>query len=179
MMMTNNDVDLPHDGNKAELPHPGGLVIDIAGITLGDHGCKCREYNVCCGEVLDVDIVVCLCHEILVPDDFLGKGNMRKEAAITVNWVTNGFEQCHVGFLLPGYVLDAVRYDGALCQVIEVFDIAQSSCISQSSCANWAKWNKHNGFARAVVITKLNSNIVGTVKGMEVKVAPVKGDYLV
>ena len=92
MMMTNNDVDLPHDGNKAELPHPGGLVIDIAGITLGDHGCKCREYNVCCGEVLDVDIVVCLCHEILVPDDFLGKGNMRKEAAITVNWVTNGFE---------------------------------------------------------------------------------------
>ena len=29
--------------------------------------------------------------EILEPDDFLGKGNMRKETAIPVNWVTNGF----------------------------------------------------------------------------------------
>ena len=80
----------------------------------------------CCGEVLDVDIVVCLRREeILVPDDFLGEGNMRKETAITVNWVTNGFERCHVGFLPPSYVcvLDAARYDGALCQVIEVFDM--------------------------------------------------------
>jgi hypothetical protein len=80
---------------------------------------------VCCGQVLDVDIVVCLHREeILVPDDFLGEGNMRKETAITVNWVTNGFEQCRVGFLSPGYVLDAAHYDGAICQVIEVFDIA-------------------------------------------------------
>ena len=44
----------------------------------------------CCGEVLNVDIVVRLCgKEILVPD---GKANMRKETVITVNWVTNGFE---------------------------------------------------------------------------------------
>ncbi len=85
----------------------------------------------CCGEVLDVDIVVRLhCEEIRVPDDFIGEGNMRKETAITVNWVTNGFEQCRVGFLPPGYFLDSARYDGALCQVIEVFDIAQSSRIS-------------------------------------------------
>ena len=47
----------------------------------------------CFGEVLDVDIVVHLCREeILVLDYFLGEGNMRKETAITVNWVTNGFE---------------------------------------------------------------------------------------
>ena len=84
-----------------------------------------------------------------------------------------------MGFLLLLYVPDATCYDGALCQVIEVVDIAQSSCISQSSCANWAKWNKHNEFARAVVISKLNSKIFGKVKGMEVKVAPVGGDYLV
>ena len=60
-----------------------------------------------------------------------------------------------------------------------MFDIALSSCISRYSCTNWAKWNKHNGFAQAVVISKLNGNIVGKVKGMEVKVALVKGDYLV
>ena len=85
----------------------------------------------CCGEVLDVYIVVRLYREeILVLDDFLGKGNMRKETAITVNWVTNEFEQCRVRFLPPGYVLDAAHYDGALCQVIEVVDIARFSCIS-------------------------------------------------
>ena len=39
-------------------------------------------------------------------------------------------------------------------------------------------WNKQNGFAHAVVISKLNSMIIGKVKGMGVKVAPVKGDYL-
>ncbi len=84
----------------------------------------------CCGEVLNVDIVVRLRRdEILVLDDYKGKGNMRKETAITVNWVTNGFERCRVGFLPPGYVLDAARYDGALYQVIEVFDIPRSSCI--------------------------------------------------
>ena len=81
-----------------------------------------------------------------------------------------------MGFLPPSYVLDAACYDGAICQVIEVFDIAQSSCISQSSCAKLAKWNKHNGFVRTVVISKLNSNIVCKVKGMKVKVAPVKGN---
>jgi hypothetical protein len=81
----NDDVDLPHDDNKVNLLCEGRLVIDIVGIALGDCGCKCREHNVCCGEVLDVNIVVRLCHkEILVPDDFLGKGNMRKETAITV-----------------------------------------------------------------------------------------------
>ncbi len=172
-------MDLPCDDNKMELSLPGRLVIDISGIALSDRGCKCREHNVCCGEVLDVDKVVCLHpEEIPVPDDFLGEGNMRKETDITVNWVTNGFERCRVGFLPPGYVLDAARYDGALCQVIEVFDIAQSSCISQSSRAKWAKWNKHNGFACAVVISKLNSNIVRKVKGMKVKVARVKGGLI-
>ena len=131
-----------------------------------------------CGKVVDdVDIVVRLCRkEILMPDDFLGKGNMRKQTAITVNWVTNEFESCGVGFLPLPYVPNAARYDGALYQVIEVFDIAKYSRISQSSCAKQAKWNKHNGFACGVVISKLNSNIVCKVKGMKVKVAPVKGN---
>ncbi len=55
-----------------------------------------------------------------MPDDFLGKGNMREEIAITVHWVTNGFERCRVGFLLLLYVPNAAVYDGALCQIIEV-----------------------------------------------------------
>ena len=80
--------------------------------------------------VVDVDIVVCLRHvKILVLD---GKDNMRKETAITVNWVTNKIERFRVGILLLPYVPDATIYDGALCQVIEVFDK------DDFSCANWA-----------------------------------------
>jgi hypothetical protein len=158
--------------SDVDSPRAEGLVIDIAGIALGDRGCRCKEHKVCCGEVVDVDIVVRLrCKEILVPDDFLSKGNMREETAITVNWVTNGFEQCHVGFLPLSYVPNAAVYDGARCQVIEVFDK------DESSCANWAKWKPHNGFARTMVISKLNGKIVHKVKGMEVKVALVKGNY--
>jgi hypothetical protein len=112
-----NYVDLPRDDNDVDLLREERLVIDIVEIASGDRGCKYRGHNVCCGEVLDVDIVVCLCHEeIFVPD---GKANMRKETAITVNWVTNGFEQCRVGFLPLDYVPHAARYDGALCQVME------------------------------------------------------------
>ena len=126
----------------------------------------------CCGKVVDVDIVFCLRRkEILVPDDFLGEGNMREETAITGKWVTNRFEQCCVGFLPLSYVPNAAVYDDALCQAIEVFDK------DEFSRANWAKWKQHNGFACAMVISKLNGKIVLKVKGMEVKVAPVNGDY--
>jgi hypothetical protein len=51
----NDDVDLPHNGNNVDLPCEERLVIDIVGIASGDRGCKCREHNVCCGEVLSVD----------------------------------------------------------------------------------------------------------------------------
>ncbi len=89
---------------------------------------------------MDVDIVVHLrCEEISVPDYFLDEGNMRKQTAITVNWVTNGFDRCHVGFLPLPYVPDASVYEGALCQVISVFDV------SQSSRANQAKWDNIMG----------------------------------
>ena len=73
----NNDGNDDDDNDDdVDLPRAEQLVIDIVGIALGDHGCKCREHNVYCGKVVNVDIVVRLCHnEILVPDDFLGKGN--------------------------------------------------------------------------------------------------------
>ena len=53
------------------MPRERCLVIDIVGIALNDRGFKRREHNVCCCEVLNVDIVVHLYRkEILVPDDF-------------------------------------------------------------------------------------------------------------
>jgi hypothetical protein len=148
-----NNNDDNNDGNDVKIdvfnimnacqihhPHANRLVIDIAGIAAGDLGCQCREHKVCCGMVVDVDIVVHLHHmKILVPHVFLGKNHIREETAITLNWVTNGFECCRVGFLPLPYVPDAALYDGALCQVIEVFDK------DDPSHKNWAKWKKLMG----------------------------------
>jgi hypothetical protein len=104
----NDDDAFSKSVSDVDSPRAEGLVIDIAGIAAGDRGCQCKEHKVCCGEVVDVDIVVRLRRkEILVPDDFLGEGSMREETAITVNWVTNGFEQCRVGFLPLSYVPNA------------------------------------------------------------------------
>jgi hypothetical protein len=168
----NDDDAFSKSVSDVDLPLAEGLVIDIANIAVGDRGCRCKEHKVCCGKVVDVDIVVRLRRkEILVPDDFLGEGSMREETSITVNWVTNGFEQCRVGFLPLSHVPNAAVYNGALCQVMEVFDK------DESSRANRAIWKQHNGFARAMVISKLNGKIVHKVKGMEVKVTPVKGNY--
>jgi hypothetical protein len=112
----NNDDD---DDNNEDVDSPCAdrLVIDIVKIATDDCGCKCREHNVCCGKVVYVDIVVRLRREeILVPDDYLGKGNMRKQTAITVNWVTNGFEAAVWDFsrscmfpMLPAMIVPSIR----------------------------------------------------------------------
>ncbi len=38
--------------------------------------------------------------------------------ALTVNWVSDGIDQCCVGFLPKAYVPHAKQWDGALCQVV-------------------------------------------------------------
>ena len=51
--------------------------------------------------MLKEDSVVHLRMErILVPNFLAGKGRKKREVtAITVNWVTEGLDRCHVGFL--------------------------------------------------------------------------------
>ncbi len=86
--------------------------------------------------------------------------------------VMDGFDCCRVGFLPRQYVPDATVYDGVLCQVIEVFGKDDPSCTISN------KRKKHKGFACAMVISKLNSQVFSKIKRMEIKVAPVKGEYL-
>jgi hypothetical protein len=56
----NNDDDdaFSKSVSDVDLPRAEGLVIDIAGMAAGDRGCQCKEHKVCCGKVVDVDIVV-------------------------------------------------------------------------------------------------------------------------
>jgi len=122
---------------KPEFGFSSGIVISIAKIDAGDLGCQCREHRVCCGKVACVDMVVRLCRKtILVPDSYSSKEIMREVPVITVNWVTEGFDHCHVGFLPRLYVPNATIYDGVLCQVTEVFEKYDHSCAISK------KWKK-------------------------------------
>jgi hypothetical protein len=43
---------------------------------------------------------------------------MKEETVLTVNWVSDGINQCRVGFLPKVYVPHAKLWDGILCQVV-------------------------------------------------------------
>ena len=92
---------------------PSDLVLNIVGIAAGNQGRRCKEHMVCCGKVVEEDIVVCLRKErILVPNFLACKGNTREETAITVNWVMDHVDPCRMGFLLRVYALDSAIYGG-------------------------------------------------------------------
>jgi len=80
--------------------HPSGLVLDIVRLAVGDRGRRCEEHKVCCSKVVEEDIAVLLRKErILVPDYLANKGKMREETTITVNWVMDRIDRCHMRFL--------------------------------------------------------------------------------
>ena len=103
--------------------HPSGLVLDIVGIAAGDRGRRCEDHMVCCGQLLEEDFIVRLHKERILVPNFLagyGKKRYRYETAITVNWVTDGVDHCHVEFLSWVYALEGAIYEGVLCQVTKV-----------------------------------------------------------
>jgi hypothetical protein len=71
---------------------------------------------------------------------------MKEEMAITVNWVSNRIDCCHVGFLPHAFVVQGSVWDGVLCQVVEVFQKDNPSKLCH------AKWHQNKGFARVAVI---------------------------
>ncbi len=125
--------------------HPSSIIFDVVGTAGTDRGRSCEE-NVCCGNILESDVLVKLQRkQILVPDAITG-GKMKEETAITVNWVSNGIDRCHVGFLPRAFVMQGGIWDGVLCQVVEVFQKDDPSKLCR------AKWHPNRGFARIAVI---------------------------
>ncbi len=124
--------------------------------------------------MLEGDSVVRLRMErLLVPNFLAGKGRKKREVtAITVNWVTDGVNLCHVRFLPWAYAHEGAIYDGVLCWVSEVFLKSDSSRVIRE------KWYKNKVFARAMVISVLNERVppIGSVETSAV--AGMKGDYL-
>ncbi len=74
---------------------------------------------------------------------------MNEETAITVNWVSDEIDHCHVGFLPHAFVIQGSIWDGVLCQVVEMFGKDDPSKL----CC--AKWHQHKGFACIAVIGML------------------------
>ena len=74
---------------------------------------------------------------------------MKEDIALTVNWVSDGINRCHVGFLLKVYIPHAELWDGILCQVVFVGTADDPSSIVRRKCHHYC------GYARAVVISAL------------------------
>ena len=64
---------------KAMATHPPGIVVEIAGMLMGDRGCSCEAHAVC-GSVLEEDMVVHLWKVQVLADG-------QEKIAIACYWV--------------------------------------------------------------------------------------------
>ena len=69
-------------------------VINIASINVGDRGCLCEEEHsiAFCGVALAPDVLICLLKEEIMVEG-------RTETIVSVYWVMDSVECCHVGFM--------------------------------------------------------------------------------
>jgi hypothetical protein len=131
--------------------HPSGILVGVVGTNRGDCRRCCEEHPEACGEaVLRDDVVVSIRKgQILVEDFKAGKGKMKEETALIVNWVSDGVNCCRVGFLPKAYVPHAKLWDGILCQVVFFGSTDDPSSVVRR------KYHHYCGYARVAVISAL------------------------
>ncbi len=119
--------------------HLSGVVLDIVGTNRGDCGCSCDEHlDTCDMAVLMDDAVIRIRKEHILVEDFkVGKGKMKEEMALTINWVSDGIDRCCVGFLPKVYVPHAKLWDGILCQVVFVGSADDPSSVVCRKCHHY------------------------------------------
>ena len=121
--------------------HPSPIVLYIVG-TEADDRCRSCEEHLCCGEVLQEDVVVRL-RKVQIQ---AGGG---EETAIAAIWVTDGIDRCRVGFLQRHMVAHAARYDGALAQITRVLSA------DEGDTAQRPLFHKNRGCCYASIISHL------------------------
>ena len=122
--------------------HPAGITVEIVGIEASGHGRSCDQHDVC-GSVLDDDVVVRLRKVQII------NSSGKEETAIAAYLVSDGIDQCRVGFLQRHFVAHARSFDGVLAQVTEVYSITSDSSIKRKKC-------RHNmGCCLAALISEL------------------------
>lgn len=122
--------------------HPTGITVEIVGIDASSNGRSCDQHDVC-GSVLDDDVVVRL-RKVQIMNS-----SGKEETAIAAYLVSDGIDQCRVGFLQRHFVAHARSFDGVLAQVTEVYSITSDSSIKRKKC-------RHNmGCCLAALISEL------------------------
>ena len=138
--------------------HPTGLTVEIVGIEASGNGRSCCQHDVC-GSVLDDDVVVRLRKVQII------NSSGKEETAIAAYLVSDGIDQCRVGFLQRHFVPHARSFDGVLAQVTEVYSITNDSPIKRKKC-------RHNmGCCLAALISELPptaNTISASTNGMSV-----------
>jgi hypothetical protein len=133
--------------------HPDGLTIDIVGIIASNRGLNCNDHPFC-GEIVQLDIVVRFCCDMIYVTGSTNGGPGREEPAIVVSWVSDGIDACRIGFLPRHMNHHVVRYDGVLGQIPETFSA------NHHNHAVREKWHRNMGFCRASVISPLNGDAI-------------------
>jgi len=108
--------------------HPSGITVEIVGIEAKGNGRSCEQHDVC-GSVLDVDVVVRL-RRVQIVNRMVN----REESAIAAYLVSDGIDQCRVGFLPRHFVPHSRSFDGVLAQVTEVYTVKSDSAIKRRKC---------------------------------------------
>lgn len=115
--------------NIMSMHHPTGITVEIVGIEASGNGRSCDQHDVC-GSISDIDVVLRL-QKLQIINSLANE-----ETAITAYIVSNGIDQCCVGFLQRHFVAHARSFDGVLAQVTEVYSITSDSPIKRKKCHN-------------------------------------------
>jgi hypothetical protein len=70
----------------------------VVGTNRGNCGHSCEEHPDACGTAVPMDNVIVHIQkeQILIKDCLLGKGKMKEETALTVNWVSDDIDRWYV-----------------------------------------------------------------------------------
>jgi hypothetical protein len=119
--------------------HPEGIVVNIVSIEESNRGHSCERHPVC-GDHLNLDCIVRLRKVQIVTDDG------REETGVTAFWVSDGINNCRVGYLPRHFIKNADKFDGKLAQITEFLAKSDSP-----SCRRLSHRNR--GVCRAAIIT--------------------------
>ena len=119
--------------------HPLGEIVEIVGINSNTNGHSCEEHHTC-GCVLEEDCLVQLRkRQVYI--------NGHEQSAVGVYWVSDGMDQCLVGYLHHHQVKHLNKLEGTLCQVTEVYSD------NSDSPTKWHKHKKNFGCAIAAIVS--------------------------
>ena len=106
--------------------HPWGCTIEIFSIESPTNGCSCEEHAICRSVIQDNVVVRLRKVQVLIEG--------KEETAIVAFWVSDGVDRCRVGYLPKLHVKYWKLLEGALAQIIEVYDQESDSPTKRQKC---------------------------------------------